>query len=60
MTASRVQIVPAHLDRTNVEWNPTTVQVREVLVDPASQMDSLDRRVRALAQQSDMTPEPSR
>ncbi len=60
MTASRLQIVPAQLDRTNVECNRTAVQVREVPVDPASEMDSLDRRVRELAQQGDMAPEPSR
>ncbi len=60
MTASRVEIVRAQLDRTNVEWNRATAQLREVLVGLASEMDALDRRVSELETPQPMSAEATR
>jgi hypothetical protein len=59
MTASRVDIVRAQLDRTNSEWNRATAQLRDVLVGLAGEIDGLDRRVRELEQQRPVAGEAS-
>lgn len=60
MTASRVDIVRAQLDRTNTEWNRATAQLRDVLVGLAGEIEELDRRVKELEQERPMTAEASR